>query len=129
MTVLNANHKIILDVDGEDEITLVPATYTFSIQGVDFESGRVASGEMERNMIGEKRKCQIGTGVVHSDKIRQVLKAINGTSKQEFKATIVDPTSDDGYYTGTFYCGDRSMESYSWGIDLWNNLTFDIIEV
>ena len=121
-------------------VSFVPQTYDpWAIQAVDYEAGRVASGDMERNMVNEKRKANMTLPPMHTAQFRDILRAISGISHQNFWATIIDPmilstdpqciTGVDGEYTGIFYVGDRSATAYSWGLDLWEGIKFDFIEV
>ena len=127
-TVLDDTFQITL-TDGTDTVQFVPQGYDFVISAVDYDSGRVANGTMERNMVGEKRSVKIALPPMHTADIQPILKIVSGASHASITATIVDPTQTTGYYTGTFYSGDRTSAAYSWALDLWEGAEFDLIEV
>lgn len=107
-------------------ISFSPQTLTVSVNAVDFDSGRMADGTMERNMVAEKRKAQIGLPPMHSAELNEIMKVICGTNNVSFEATFPDPWT--GTYTGTFYVGDRSAPIYSCALDIWDKVTFSIVE-
>ncbi|MBO7673613.1 MAG: hypothetical protein J6S63_01230 [Atopobiaceae bacterium] len=125
--VLDDTFKITI-TDGVDTVTFSPQEYSLVISGVDYDTGRVASGMMERNQVGEKRSCQIQLPPMHTAELQPIMKIVSGVVHTSFTATIVDPTQPSGYYTGTFYVGDRTLPAYNFHLDLWNGATFDIIE-
>lgn len=124
---LNDTYKITIG-SGNDAVTFSPQEYSLVISGVDFETGRVASGMMERNQVGEKRSCKITLPPMHTAELAPILRAINGVEHTSFTATVIDPSQETCYYTGTFYVGDRTMPCYNAHLDLWDASTFDIIE-
>ena len=107
-------------------VSFSPQTLTVSVNAVDFDSGRMADGTMERNMVGEKRKAQIGLPPMHSAKLNEIMGVICGLENVSFEATFPDPWL--GTYSGTFYVGDRSAPIYSCALDLWDKVTFSIVE-
>jgi len=125
--ILDDTYKITI-TDGNDTVVFSPQEYSLVISGVDFETGRVASGMMERNQVGEKRSCKITLPPMHTDDLQPIMKIVSGVVHTSFTATIIDPTQATGYYTGTFYVGDRTLPGYNWHLDLWDAVTFDIIE-
>lgn len=120
---MDANSKVILN-----GISVLPQELTISIQAVDYDSGRNADGTMERNMLGEKRKAEISLPPMHSAELRPIMNAISGTEHAAFQVTMPDPWTSSGTYTGTFYVGDRSAPVYNFALDIWNNVTFNIVE-
>lgn len=125
--VLDDTYKITI-TDGTDTVVFSPQEYSLVISGVDFETGRVASGVMERNQVGEKRSCKMTLPPMHTDELMPIMKIVSGIEHTSFTATIVDPTQATGYYTGTFYVGDRTLPAYNFHLDLWDAASFDIIE-
>lgn len=107
-------------------VSISPQALTMTISDVDFDSGRDATGKMVRNMVGTKRSYAVTMPPCHTSVIKPVLKAMEG--KQFFQCSFPDPLSDTGQYRGTFYVGDRSMPIYNYDLDIWNTITFDLVE-
>ena len=126
-TPLDDTYKITI-TDGVDTVTFVPQEYSLVISGVDYDTGRVADGTMERNQVNEKRSCQITMPPSNTDTVRPIIQMVSGLAHTEFTATIIDPSQATNYYTGKFYCGDRTLPCYNAYLDLWDAWTFDIIE-
>lgn len=120
---MDANSKVILN-----GVSVLPQELTVSIQAVDYDSGRNADGTMERNMLGEKRKAEISLPPMHSAELKTIMNAICGTNNVAFQATFPDPWSSTGTYTGTFYVGDRSAPVYNFSLDIWDKVSFNIVE-
>ena len=120
---MDKNTRVILN-----GVSFAPQKLTVDIQAVDYDSGRNADGTMERNMLGEKRKAEISLPPMHSAELRLIMNAISGTENAAFQATIPDPWTSSGTYTGTFYVGDRSTPVYNFSMDIWNDVSFNIVE-
>ena len=132
MAYIDASSKITIWTDSTkttEVISFVPQSFKWSIQAVDYEAGRVASGDMERNMVNEKRKAEFTLPPVSAKTYHDIMKAICGIANAEFYCTIPDLLSDTYEYSGWFYVGDRSIDAYSWGLDIWQNGSFNFIEV
>lgn len=114
---------------GTEVISFVPQTFKWDLQAVDYEAGRVASGDMERNMVNEKRKVEFTFPPMKAAQWRAIMKAISGIANAQFYCTIPDLLDDNDQYSGWFYCGDRSIEAYSFGLDIWTNGSVNFIEV
>lgn len=101
------------------------------IMDIDYEAGRTADGTMHRNKVATKRKYSVTMPPCRTKVIQPLLAAMqtsNGTDAH-FQCTFPDPQAESGQYTGTFYVGDRSVPIYNYDLDIWNHLTFDIVEI
>ena len=118
-------------------VSFVPQGYEpWGEQAVDYDTGRVANGSMDRNQVAEKRKANIKLAPCSTATLNPILRFLD--FRPGFWATIIDPvtlrgddaciTDVDYEYTGYFYCGGRTADSYSWVLDLWQNAAFDLIE-
>ena len=129
---INANTAVTIWTDSTKTtpvISIVPQTFKWDLQAVDYEAGRVASGDMERNMVNEKRKVEFTFPPMSAAKWQQLMAAISGIAHAQFYCTIPDLLDSSFEYSGWFYCGDRSIDAYSWGMDIWTNGSVNFIEV
>lgn len=105
-----------------------PKTFSATVQDIDGNSTRDASGNMHRDRITIKRKLAIAWGPLNNNEIATIMQAISSTF---FSVTYPDPQTG-GQRTGTFYVGDRTAAAYSWNDKfsamMWQNLSFDLIE-
>lgn len=107
-------------------VYVAPQEFTFNVMDVDFESGRTADGTMHRKRVGVKRKYNVSLPPCHTEDLQPILAAMAPVT---FKCTFPDAMSASGYYTGTFYVGDRTVSVYNYAMDLWNSCSFDLVEI
>lgn len=105
-----------------------PKTFSATVQDIDGNSTRDASGNMHRDRITVKRKLAIAWGPLNNNEIATIMQSISATF---FSVTYPDPQTG-GQRTGIFYVGDRTAAAYSWNDKfsamMWQNLSFDLIE-
>lgn len=126
---MDKNTKVTITGKVNGNVTSVafsPQDLTVEINGVDFDSGRMANGMMERNMVAEKRKATISLPPMHSAELQEIMSVVCGLENASLQATIPDPWL--GTYSGTFYVGDRSAPIYNCALDIWNKVSFSIVE-
>ena len=103
-----------------------PSTFTVGIQDISApDSGRDINGLMHKGKIGEKRTIALGWKYLRSSELRAIVNAFQAS--EYFQVTYYDPTSAT-QLTKTFYLGDRSAPMYNFMLDLYEGLTFNIIE-
>lgn len=112
-----------LNVNG---VYVAPQQLTCGIMDVDYEAGRTADGKMHRNKVATKRKVSVTMPPCATSVIQPLLAAMDHAS---FTVTVPDPREPGGSYTGTFYVGDRTVPIYNYALDIWNGLTFDLVEI
>ena len=90
-----------------------PASFSVTVEDVDFESGRNANGLMVRDKRATKRTLSITMPPMKAAQAAQLLNDISGTS---FNVTYYDPYetiySLSSYTTKTFYPGNRTCTVY-----------------
>lgn len=101
-----------------------PQTMKVAVQDVDFESGRTADGTMRRNRVGVKRKISLEFPPMSTAEVSKVLNAV---SAQFFQVTYLDPV-EGRESTRMFYVGDRTVPVYNFALDIWDKLSFDLVE-
>lgn len=113
---------------------------TYSRQSYDGSSaGRNQNGEMIRDQIAQKDKWQLEFVPCTQTQMGNLLKELDNETFQFTYPNPLYPNANGGVsgkvITKTFYCGDRSAPVFqisptgSREVGLWNNLTFDVIEV
>lgn len=123
-------HKAYVEING---VTLgngavpAPQELTMAIQDIDNDAGRNAQGNMVRHRVATKRKYSIKMPPCHTANIKTLLLAME--EKESFLCTFPDPLKSNGLYTARFYVGDRSLPIYNFNMDIWNGITFDLIEM
>ena len=101
-----------------------PQELELTVADVDYESGRSASGKMQRNMLGTCYTYKVTLPPCTTDLMRTALRALSGKYQE---CTFFDPIKGANR-TSTYYVGDRTASVYNYGLDLWNSLEFTMIE-
>lgn len=102
-----------------------PSTYTIGIMDLS-KAGRVASGLLMIERIATKRKIELSWSYLEKKELSDLLTLVSPTF---FDVEYIDPQSDT-IKTGSFYCGDRTVESldYRNGQIRYKNIRFNLIE-
>ncbi len=88
-----------------------PKKFGVGIQTIDADSsGRNAAGMMCRDIIASKVKLELEWPPMSDFEAAQILSKIRGAF---FSVEYPDPETTR-QETKIFYCGDRSLDSYSW---------------
>lgn len=101
-----------------------PQELTLTIADVDYESGRSASGKMQRNMLGTCYTYKVSLPPCDTDTVRKCLRALAGEYQE---CTFYDPIKGANR-TARYYVGDREVKPYSFKLDLWESVEFTMIE-
>lgn len=101
-----------------------PSGLEVSIQDVDYDTGRTADGMMHRNRVGIKRKLKITWPPQHPEGVAKILRAVYDSA---FTVTYLDPY-EGTMVSGTFYAGDRSAPMLNYSLNLYDTMSFDVIE-
>lgn len=102
-----------------------PQSLTCTIAAVDRDSGRAASGQMQRNMLGTVYTYSITMPPCDTATIKKGLAALTGA---EQTCEFFDPILGD-MRKSKYYVGDRSAPVYNFANDIWNAWSFDMIEM
>lgn len=102
-----------------------PSAYEVTIQDLDGESNRNASGNMIRDRIAVKRKINLEWPPLSQVEISTLLNAVSSVF---FTVTFPDP--QQGMITNTMYVGDRTAPAYQYknGEVKWSGLKMNFIE-
>ncbi|MEW8993116.1 DUF6711 family protein [Clostridium sp.] len=102
-----------------------PKAYEVTIQDLDGESNRNASGNMIRDRIAVKRKINLEWQPLNQGEISTLLNAVSSVF---FTVTFPDP--QQGMVTKTMYVGDRTAPAYMYinGQVKWSGLKMNFIE-
>lgn len=113
---------ISLSINGV-EVT-APKSFKVSIMDLDGENtNRNARGVMLRDRIRVTRKIECEWGPLTANEIKTILNAISGVY---FSVSYPDPI--EGQITKTFYTGDRSAPAFNFKSNMWQGLSFNLIE-
>lgn len=112
-----------IKVNGVD-IT-APSAYEVTIQDLDGESNRNASGNMIRDRIAVKRKLNLEWPPLSQNEVSALLNAV---SSAFFTVTFPDPQL--GMINKTMYVGDRTSPAYQYKNEevKWSGLKMNFIE-
>lgn len=106
--------------------------YNCSVQDVDFDAGRVASGRMKRNCVAQKRKLEVTfVAGMTDEQIKSVHDLMKPTATtNSFKVTsYLDPTQANAHGSGTFYAGDRTYPRHSDALGIWSSWSVSMVEI
>lgn len=110
-------------VDGKD--CPCPASLTWTCEDVsNAEAGRTEDGLMHKNTIRAVRSLELAWNYITTEEVQSILSVFKG---EYHTVEYLDPEVG-GYTTKTFYVGNRSSPMYNAEIDLWENISFNIIE-
>lgn len=105
----------------------IPAPTDFQVGIMDISKAeRNAKGEMIIERIATKRKLELAFKNLPKDESSKLLKLVSSVF---FEVEYIDP-QDNGFKTGTFYCGDRTsgMMGFLNGQPYWKDVKFNLIE-
>lgn len=125
MGVSSETYNIYIDNSQNPLPTPAYGGISWSMQDVDYDSGRTADGTMHRNRVARKRKLAVTWPPMTLDKVSQVLSAITAQSFT-VKAWNFETNTQD---TMTAYVGDRTVPYLSQALGgLCDSFTVDFIE-
>ena len=102
-----------------------PYIFKWSLQDIsDSNAGRTEDTLMHKNRIGQKRKIELSWRGLNTAQVSAILQAFNN----EYVEVVFLDALAGTYLSKTFYVGDRSTPMYSSVLDIWENVSFNIIE-
>lgn len=102
-----------------------PSSYKWDLQDIsNSEAGRTEDTIMHKNRIGQCVKLELQWNYIDSATVSAILKAFN----PEYITVCYLDAMAGGYLTSVFYVGDRSAPLYNSVLDLWENVSFNLIE-
>lgn len=101
-----------------------PQGLELTVAAVDYESGRSASGNMKRNMLGTCYTYKVTMPPCSTNVVKAGLSALLDAYTE---CTFYDPILG-AERTATYYVGDRTAPVYNFTLDLWNSWEFTMIE-
>lgn len=103
----------------------VPSKFQYALQDVsDAAAGRTEDTLMHKNRIGQKVKIELEWLGKNNAEISEILTAFNS----EYLLINYLDAKLGAYTQKVFYVGDRSAPLYNSLLDIWENITFNIIE-
>jgi hypothetical protein len=112
----------LLKINGVDIPT--PSDYQVGIQDLS-NAERNAKGDMIIERIATKRKLELKWNFLTQTELNTLLGLVSGVF---FTVNYIDPV--EGSTSGTFYCGDRTVQAvdYRNGVMRWKDISFSLVE-
>lgn len=102
-----------------------PSVYTYGLQDVsDPDAGRTEDALMHKNRIAQKVTLGLAWNNIPTSAVSAILQAFD----PEYVTVEYLDAKAGTYLTKTFYVGDRSAPMYSSILNIWQNVTFNLIE-
>jgi len=102
-----------------------PSSYVYDLQDISAaDAGRTEDTVMDKMRIGQAVKLELSWNALSTSEISTILNAFN----PEYITVEYLDAMNGGYRTSVFYVGDRTAPMYSTLLDLWNNVSFNLIE-
>lgn len=102
-----------------------PSSYQYDLQDIsDSEAGRTEDTVMHKNRIGQCVKLELQWNGIDTATVSAILRAFN----PEYISVCYLDAMAGGFVTSVFYVGDRSAPLYNSKLDLWENVSFNLIE-
>lgn len=104
----------------------VPSSYQWLKEDISAsDAGRTEDTIMHKKMLRSVVALELGWKNIRTSVASGVLNAFD---HEYLQVEYLDP-QQGGYVTKTFYVGNRSVPMYSEVLDVWDNVSFKIIEV
>jgi len=102
-----------------------PSKYQYDLQDVSAsDAGRTEAVTMDKKRIGQCVKIELAWNYITTAEVSKILKAFN---PEYIQVRFLDAL-EGGYRTSEFYVGDRTAPMYNAEMELWENVSFNIIE-
>lgn len=102
-----------------------PSAYVYHLQDVSAsDAGRTEDGTMDKNRIGQCVKLELKWWNLTTAEASTILNAFNA----EYITVEYLDLKTGGFRSAEFYVGDRESPMYNAEMDLWSELSFNIIE-
>lgn len=101
-----------------------PQELELTVAAVDYESGRSASGNMQRNMLGTCYTYKVTMPPSPTDEVKRGLSQLLDAYQT---CSFYDPISG-AQREAVYYVGDRTAPVYNFTLDLWDAWSFTMIE-
>lgn len=113
----------IISVDGKSVPS--PSTFVWSLSDVSADdAGRTEDMTMHKKRKGQAVTLQLSWRYITTEVASQILKAFN---PEYINVEYIDPY-EGKEITKTFYVGDRNAPMYNGALDLWEEVSFTIIQ-
>lgn len=102
-----------------------PSSYLWKLEDVSApDAGRTEDTVMHKKRIGQLVGLELSWQNISTAKASKILQAFN---PEYISVRYLDPMAN-GYVTSTFYVGNRSVPMYNATLDVWSNVSFNIIK-
>lgn len=102
-----------------------PSAYRYKLQDVsEADAGRTADATMHKKKIGSLRGIELEWWNIDTPTVSDILQKF----QSEYLIVEFWDALSGTWKESTFYVGDRSVPMYSGILDIWSNLSFNLIE-
>lgn len=102
-----------------------PSSYVWKLEDVSTpDAGRTEDTVMHKKRIGQLTGIELSWQNISTSKASAILQAFN---PEYITVRYLDPMVG-GYVTSEFYVGNRSAPMYNAKLDVWSNVSFNIIK-
>lgn len=110
---------------GDPTTVSTPSTFEYEIEDVSkADAGRTEDGTMNKNLLGQCVKLKLAWKNVTTDVASDILRKFN---YEYMYITYLDPMVG-GATKKQFYVGNRTSPLYNSSLQLWSNISFNLIE-
>ncbi len=102
-----------------------PSSYLWKLEDVSAaDAGRTEDTVMHKKRIGQLVGLELSWQNIDTNTASKILQAFN---PEYIMVRYLDPRVG-GYVTAEFYVGNRSVPMYNATLDIWSNVSFNIIK-
>ena len=94
-------------------------------QDVDYDAGRVSSGLMVRNKQAMKAKLEFTFPPTKDE--TAIANLLQSVSPEAYYLKYYDPMTATAV-TKKFYTGDRTVPVYNFALEIWESISFNVVE-
>ena len=119
-----AAFNVISTINGTS-LTIQPSKCTFSLKDISAsDAGRTEDTQMQKKRLGQAWTIQLEwTGLTTSE-----MATIGRLFNSEYFQVQYWDYMENGYVTTEFYKGDSTSPVYNSQMDIWNNISFNLIQ-
>lgn len=119
-----AAFNVIKTIDGTT-LTIQPSKCTFSLKDISAsDAGRTEDTQMQKKRLGQAWTIQLEWAGLSTSQMATIGRLFNN----EYIQIQYWDYMENGYVTTEFYKGDSTSPVYNSEMDIWSNITFNLIQ-
>ena len=117
--------KIGTNTNNMVNLAMVPNSMRYLYQDVDYDAGRVSSGLMVRNKQAMKAKLEFTFPPTKDE--TAISNLLQSVAPEAYYLQYYDPMTA-ARVTKKFYTGDRTVPVYNFALQIWESVSFNVVE-